>query len=210
VGLAKDRRSDRSQFRSSIASIVQFPVLKLPFSCPRGAPGLRPPCRRHRLRPRMAGRWHGVPVGVLAPHRAWSLRARLWSIGFGGVDLKISSAPPLPRPTFHSVAVGLPNPHYLECRGGLAFPCGVPSLPAARLPYVPLPCGLPHRWYDSHPRQHRCGLNSASTMPIRPTFRMEPSVAPRLSTERHHPGTGRLGAATPCAVARHGWSWMLV
>jgi len=133
VGLAKDRRSDRSQFRSSIASIVQFPVLKLPFSCPRGAPGLRPPCRRHRLRPRMAGRWHGVPVGVLAPHRAWSLRARLWSIGFGGVDLKISSAPPLPRPTFHSVAVGLPNPHYLECRGGLAFPCGVPSLPAARM-----------------------------------------------------------------------------
>jgi hypothetical protein len=33
--------------------------LKLPFFCPRGAPGLRPPCRRHRLRPRIAGRWHG-------------------------------------------------------------------------------------------------------------------------------------------------------
>src|SRR4029077_10465709 len=95
VGLAKDRTSDRSQFRSSIASIVQFPVLKLPFFGPRGAPGLRPPCRRHRLRPRIAGRWHGVPVGVLAPHRgASSLRARLWSIGVRGLIAKFSSCPP--------------------------------------------------------------------------------------------------------------------
>jgi hypothetical protein len=61
AGLAKDCTSDRSQFRSSIASVVQSPVRKLPFFAPRGAPGLRPPCRRHRLRPRRAGRWHGVP-----------------------------------------------------------------------------------------------------------------------------------------------------
>jgi hypothetical protein len=55
--------------RSSIASSVQSPVLKFPFFSPRGAPGLNPPCSRHRLRPRMAGRWHGVPPRVLAPHR---------------------------------------------------------------------------------------------------------------------------------------------
>src|ERR1700738_3127140 len=99
VGLAKDRTSDRSQFRSSIASIVQFPVLKLPFFGPRGAPGLRPPCRRHRLRPRIAGRWHGVPVGVLIgivlaklrPPRCW----RGWeSPHLDGSELGLTGDPP--------------------------------------------------------------------------------------------------------------------
>src|SRR2546429_573634 len=49
-----DCSSDRSHLRSSIASSVQSPVLKFPFFSPRGAPGLNPPCSRHRLRPRMA------------------------------------------------------------------------------------------------------------------------------------------------------------
>ncbi len=34
---------------------------------PRGAPGLKPPCSRQRLRPRTADRRHGVPARVLAP-----------------------------------------------------------------------------------------------------------------------------------------------
>ena len=59
----------RNHFRSAIASAVQSPVLKFPFFGPRGAPGLNPPCRRHRLRPRVAGRWHGVPPRVRAPQR---------------------------------------------------------------------------------------------------------------------------------------------
>ena len=66
---------ERPEFRSSIASVVQSPVRKLPFFAPRGAPGLiiRPPCRRHRLRPRRAGRSHGadrflrfMPAGILS------------------------------------------------------------------------------------------------------------------------------------------------
>ena len=46
--------NERSHLRSSIALPVQFPLRKLPFSVPRGAPGLKPPCKRHRLRPWMA------------------------------------------------------------------------------------------------------------------------------------------------------------
>jgi hypothetical protein len=38
----------------------QSPFLKFPFLAPRGAPGLNPPCKRHRLRPRIARRWHGA------------------------------------------------------------------------------------------------------------------------------------------------------
>ena len=78
-------RRDRSHLRSAIASVVQLPFLKFPFRKPRGAPGLRPPCKRHRLRPRMAGRWHAVPVRVLAPHLGACLRflsrvSRSWSM----------------------------------------------------------------------------------------------------------------------------------
>jgi hypothetical protein len=92
-----DCTRDRSHFRSWIASIVQSPVLKFPFFWPRGAPGLRPPCSRQRLRPRMAGRWHGVPPRVLAPHRGACLRFRslassLWSIG---LISKFSPPPPV-------------------------------------------------------------------------------------------------------------------
>jgi hypothetical protein len=50
------------------ASLRRQTVLKFPFLAPRGAPGLNPPCKRHRLRPRIARRWHGVPARVLAPH----------------------------------------------------------------------------------------------------------------------------------------------
>ena len=67
-----------------------------------------------------------------------------------------------------------------------------------------------HRWCYSHRRQRRGGLNFAGTMPVRPTFRMKPSVCPRLGAERHHPGTGRFGAATPSAVAWRRWRGMLI
>jgi hypothetical protein len=45
-----------------MASAVQLPVLKFPFLKPRGAPGLNPPRKRHRLRLRIAGHWQGVPA----------------------------------------------------------------------------------------------------------------------------------------------------
>jgi hypothetical protein len=54
--LVNDRTRDRSHLRSSIASAVQSPSLKVPFCAPRCAPGVNPPCKRHRLRPRIAGR----------------------------------------------------------------------------------------------------------------------------------------------------------
>ena len=62
---------------------VSVPVV--PFLKPRGAPGL-PPCKRHRRRPRMAGRWHAVPARVRAPHRGARLRflrsiSSCWSMG---------------------------------------------------------------------------------------------------------------------------------
>jgi hypothetical protein len=66
--------NERSHLRSSIASAVQFPLRKLPFFIPRGAPGLSPPCKRHRLRPWMAGLWHAAPARVLAPHRGACLK----------------------------------------------------------------------------------------------------------------------------------------
>ena len=72
--LANDWMRDRSHLRSSIVSVVQSPFRKFPFFWPRGAPGLDPPCKRHRLRPRKAGRWHGVPARVFAPHRGARLR----------------------------------------------------------------------------------------------------------------------------------------
>jgi hypothetical protein len=63
-----------------------------------------------------------------------SLRARLWSIGVRGVDREIFFGPPPHAPAHLSFRCGrLPNPHCLECCGGLPFPCGVPSLPAARM-----------------------------------------------------------------------------
>ena len=92
--LANDRTSDRSHLRSSIASAVQSPFLKFPFLAPRGAPGLNPPCRRHRLRPRMAGRWHGVPARVLAPHFGARLRSpSLVSSSFMGLISKLTDPP---------------------------------------------------------------------------------------------------------------------
>jgi hypothetical protein len=57
-----------------MAPAVQFPLRKFPFFVPRGAPGLKPPCKRHRLRPRREGRWHTVPARVSAPHRGARLR----------------------------------------------------------------------------------------------------------------------------------------
>ena len=75
--LANDCTRDRSHLRSSMASAVQFPLRKFPFLRPRGAPGLNPPCKRHRLRPRMAGRWHAVPARVSAPHRGARLQSGL-------------------------------------------------------------------------------------------------------------------------------------
>ena len=84
--LANDRTRERSHRRSSMASAVQFPVLKFPFLLPRGAPGLSPPCKRQRLRPRMAGHWHGEPARVFARQRAARLRfpsraSTLWFMG---------------------------------------------------------------------------------------------------------------------------------
>jgi hypothetical protein len=78
--------NERSHLRSWITSTVQFPVRKLPFFVPRGAPGLKPPCKRHRWRPRIAGRWHAAPERVSAPQRGACLRflRRLsvsWSMG---------------------------------------------------------------------------------------------------------------------------------
>jgi hypothetical protein len=58
----------RNHLRSSRASAVHSPFLKLPFFLPLGAPGLRPPCNRHRLRPSTAGDGQG-PERVRAPHR---------------------------------------------------------------------------------------------------------------------------------------------
>ena len=83
---ANNCTKERSHVRSSIASAVQFPLRKFPFFVPRGAPGLSPPCKRHRLRPRMAGRWHAAPARVSAPHRGACLRllrrlSRSWSMG---------------------------------------------------------------------------------------------------------------------------------
>jgi hypothetical protein len=83
--VAKDLRRDRSHLRSAIASVVQSPVLKFPFLKPRGAPGLNPPCNRHRRRPRMAGRWQASPARVSAPQRGARLRflrrtLRSWSM----------------------------------------------------------------------------------------------------------------------------------
>jgi hypothetical protein len=57
----------------------------LPVAWPRGAAGLRPPCSRQRLRPRMAGRWHGVPPRVLAPHRGACLTAACSCTAPGGL-----------------------------------------------------------------------------------------------------------------------------
>ena len=90
--------SERSHLRSSTASAVQFPLRKLPFFVPRGAPGLKPPCKRHRLRPRRAGRWHAVPARVSAPHRGARLRfSRRLSISWSmGLSTKIFM-PLLPR-----------------------------------------------------------------------------------------------------------------
>ena len=88
--------NERSQLRSSIASAVQLPLQKLPFLVPFGAPGLSPPCKRHRLRPRMAGRWHALPARVSAPHRGARFRfaRRLsisWSMGlFAKILLPLS------------------------------------------------------------------------------------------------------------------------
>ena len=84
--LAYDWTRDRSHLRSSIASAVQFPLQKFPFLRPRGAPGLSPPCSRHRVRPRRAGRWHGVPARVSAPQRGACLKfasriSTSWSMG---------------------------------------------------------------------------------------------------------------------------------
>lgn len=80
------RTSKRSQWRSSFASWVQLPSLKFPFREPAGAPGLNPPCKRQRVRPRIAGHWHGAPARVFAPHRSAPRRFRsrvstLWSMG---------------------------------------------------------------------------------------------------------------------------------
>ena len=85
-GLPKDRTSDRSHRRSSIASADQVPSVKFPLRAPRGAPRLKPPCKRHRLRPRMAGHLHGGPARVLASHLGARLRfpSRVlmsWSMG---------------------------------------------------------------------------------------------------------------------------------
>jgi hypothetical protein len=91
---ANDCTSDRSHLRSSIASAVQSPFLKFPFLAPRGAPGLNPPCRRHRFRPRMAGRWHGVPARVLAPHFGARPRSpSLVSSSFMGLISKFVGGP---------------------------------------------------------------------------------------------------------------------
>ena len=85
-GLPKERTSDRSHRRSSIASADQVPSVKFPLRAPRGAPGFKPPCKRHRLRPRMAGHLHGGPARVLASHLGARLRfpSRVltsWSMG---------------------------------------------------------------------------------------------------------------------------------
>jgi hypothetical protein len=84
--MANDWTSDRSHRRSATASAVQSPFLKFPFLLPRGAQGLSPPCKRQRLRPRMAGHWHGEPARVFAPQRAARLRfpscaSTLWFMG---------------------------------------------------------------------------------------------------------------------------------
>ena len=89
--LAKLCTRDRSHLRSSIASLVQFPLRKLPFSMPRGAPGLNPPCKRHRRRSRIAGHWHAVPARVRAPQRGARLRfsSRFPTSWFMGLSAKI-------------------------------------------------------------------------------------------------------------------------
>jgi hypothetical protein len=83
---ANARMSERSHWRSPIASAVQFPCLKLPLPGPLGAPGLSPPCRRQRARRRIAGHWQGAPARVLAPQRGARRRfasrvSRLWFMG---------------------------------------------------------------------------------------------------------------------------------
>jgi hypothetical protein len=62
---------------------IQSPFLKSPFLGPRGAPGLKPPCKRQRLRPRRAGHWHERPARVFAPHREarWRFASRVHSGG---------------------------------------------------------------------------------------------------------------------------------
>jgi hypothetical protein len=92
--LVNDRTSDRSHFRSSMASAVQSPLLKFAFLAPRCAPGLNPPCKRHRLRPRMAGHWQDPPARVFASHRGacrkFRSRVSRWFMGL----IKIFAYPP--------------------------------------------------------------------------------------------------------------------
>jgi hypothetical protein len=89
--LANACTRDRSHLRSLIASVVQYPLRKLPFSVPRGAPGLSPPCKRHRRRPRRAGHWQAVPARVHAPHRGARLKfsSRFPTSWFMGLSAKI-------------------------------------------------------------------------------------------------------------------------
>ena len=77
------RPHERPQPFALLDRAVQSPFLKFPFLAPRGAPGLNPPCKRHRLRPRIARRWHGVPARVLAPH--FGARLSLVSSSFMGL-----------------------------------------------------------------------------------------------------------------------------
>jgi hypothetical protein len=78
-----------------MASAVQWPFLKFPFLEPRGAPVLNPPCKRHRLRPCIAGHSQGVPARVFAPQRAARLKfaSRISALWFMRLSANFFSPP---------------------------------------------------------------------------------------------------------------------
>ena len=70
------KRPQKRPQPSSLCDCVRCPVAILEVSVSNTArrAGLNPPCKRQRFWPRMAGRWHGVPARVLAPHLGASRR----------------------------------------------------------------------------------------------------------------------------------------
>jgi hypothetical protein len=109
-----------------MASAVNSPVVKLPLASPVGAPVERPPCKRHRLRSRMAGHWQGPPALVFAPQRGAVLRFVSWA---------------MTRPWFMRLFVNFSFPPPYGRLSGTHFGSPIPFCVRE------LPCALPPGWW---------------------------------------------------------------
>jgi hypothetical protein len=86
--------------------------------------GAQPTVQRHRVRPRMAGRWHVVPARVLAPHFGARLRSpSLVSPCFMGLISKFCRPPGVGSAPFGGF-------HRRDRRSGLSPPRSMPIGPA--------------------------------------------------------------------------------